>query len=214
METPEVQVPEVPRRRKSRREVLPRWLELTIAITALVTSISSIVIAIQHGHTMEKLVQANSVPYLEGGFNTATPEGVQELSLLLLNRGVGPAHEESLRVTVDGRPVKTFTDLVVASLGPDEGHQARQVFHQTHTLVRNNVPKRFIPAGQPQLVFKVPRTPQNAHSWDLLVNQQARWKVSFCYCSVFDECWIVPQEGLDAKRVKQCTRDEKFEFIP
>lgn len=88
MEPPEVQAPEVRRRRKSsRREGLPRWLELTIAITALVTSVSSIVIAIQHGHTMEKLVQANSVPYLEGGFNTATPEGAQVLSLLLLNRG-------------------------------------------------------------------------------------------------------------------------------
>ena len=43
---------------------LPQWLELTIAGTALVTSICSIVIAIHHGHTMEKLVQANSIPYL------------------------------------------------------------------------------------------------------------------------------------------------------
>jgi hypothetical protein len=215
MDTPEVQAPEMPRKRRlRRREGLPRWLELTIAITALVTSISSIVIAIQHGHTMEKLVQANSIPYLEGGFNTATPEGAQVLSLLFLNRGVGPAHEESLRVTVDDRPIRSFTDLVVASLGPEEGHKARQVFHQTHTLIRNNVPKRFIPAGQPQLVFKVPRTPENALWWDQLAKQQSRWNVSYCYCSVFDECWLVPSENADAKRVKQCVRDEKIEFTP
>jgi hypothetical protein len=119
-----------------------------------------------------------------------------------------------LRVTVDSRPVKTFTELLVASLGPNEGHKARQVFHQTHTLVRNNVPKRFIPAGQSQLVFQVPRTPQNAHWWDLLANQQPRWNVSFCYCSVFDECWAMRSEFDEAKRVKQCTHDEKLEFIP
>src|SRR4051794_6821789 len=168
METPEVHAPHTPRaRRARRRDGLPRWLELTIAITALVTSISSIVIAIQHGRTMEKLVQANSIPYLESGFSTATPEGAEVLSLDLVNRGVGPAHEESLRVTVDHRPVKSFRDLVVASLRRNEGLKAYQVFHQTHTLVRNNVPKRFIPAEETQLVFRVPRTPGNAQAWDL-----------------------------------------------
>jgi hypothetical protein len=215
METPEVQPPEVPRKRRNRRrEGLPRWLELTIAITALVTSVSSIVIAVQHGHTMEKLVQANSIPYLESGFSTATPEGARVLSLDLVNRGVGPAHEESLQVTVDGRPVRSFRELVVASLGPEDGPKAYQVFHQTRTILRNSVRKRFIPAGQPQLVFKVPRTPENAQAWDLLYKQQSRWNESFCYCSVFDECWVVPSQDADTKRVKQCTRDEKLEFMP
>jgi hypothetical protein len=50
---------------------LPRWLELTIAVTALITSISSIAIAIHHGQIMEKLVQANSVPYMQAA--SATP---------------------------------------------------------------------------------------------------------------------------------------------
>jgi hypothetical protein len=73
---------------------LPRWLELVIAVTALVTSISSIAIAVHHGKIMEKLVQANSVPYMQGGFSNVTPEGHHVLSLDLLNRGVGPAHEQ------------------------------------------------------------------------------------------------------------------------
>jgi hypothetical protein len=215
METPEVPSPELRRRRKSsRREGLPRWLELTIAVTALVTSVSSIVIAIQHGRTMEKLVQANSIPYLESGISTATPDGAQVLSLDFLNRGVGPAHEESLQVTVDKRPVRSFRDMVMALLGPNEGPRAYEVFHQTHTLVRNNVPKRFIGAGESQLVFKLPRTPENAHWWDLLVKQQSRWNVAFCYCSVFDECWSARTEFDEARRAKQCVRDEKLEFIP
>jgi hypothetical protein len=215
METPEVHAPHTPRaRRARRRDGLPRWLELTIAITALVTSISSIVIAIQHGHTMEKLVQANSIPYLESGFSTATPEGASVLSLDLLNRGVGPAHEESLRVTVDGRPVRSFADLVAASLGPNEGPKAYQGFHRTRTILKDHVPKRFIAAGQSRLVFKVPRTPENARWWDLLTKQQSRWNVAFCYCSVFDECWATRSEFDEARRVKQCTRDEKVEFIP
>jgi hypothetical protein len=215
METPEVHPPHVPEHKsRDRREGLPRWLELTIAVTALITSISSIVIAIQHGHTMEKLVEANSIPYLEAGFSTATLEGAKVLSLDLLNRGVGPAHEESLRVTVDKTPVTSFRDLVLASLGPEEGAKTYEVFHQTQTILRNSVRKRFIPAGEPQLVFKVPRTPENARAWDRLYTQQSRWHVGFCYCSVFDECWTVANENADTKRVKQCVRDEKLEFEP
>jgi hypothetical protein len=216
MEAPEVHVPEAPRprRRGRRQEGLPRWLELTIAVTALVTSISSIVIAIQHGHTMEKLVEANSVPYLVGGFSTVTDQGADVLSLDLLNRGVGPAHEESLRVTVDKRPVRSFHDLVLASLGPNEGPKAYQAFHQSGTITRNNVAKRFIAAGQAQLVFKLPRTAETARWWDLLTAQQSRWNVGYCYCSVFDECWASANEFDDSRPVKQCVRDEKIEFKP
>src|SRR3954447_21854142 len=122
MATPEVHAPHPHKPRPRRdREGLPRWLELSIAVTALITSVSSIAIAVQHGRIMEKLVEANSIPYLESGISTATPEGAQVLSLDFLNRGVGPAHEESLRVTVDHRPVKSFSDMAVALLGPDDG---------------------------------------------------------------------------------------------
>ena len=193
---------------------MPQWLELAVAVTALITSVSSIVLAIGNGKAMDKLVKANSVPYLESGISTATLEGAQVLSLDFINRGVGPAHEESLLVTVDGRPVRSFPDMLAASLGPKEGHEAYEVFHRTHTLLRNNVPKRFVAAGQSQLVFRLPRTPENAKWWDALVKQQSRWNVAFCYCSVFNECWAARSETADSMPVKQCTRDERTEFTP
>ncbi len=215
MDEPEVHTPHVPHKKRRRAaEGLPRWLELTIAVTALITSVSSIFIAIKHGQTMEKLVEANSVPYLEGGFSTASPEGAQVISLDLLNRGVGPAHEESIRVTVDGRPVKSFGELVTASIGSATGAQAVQTFEQTHTYLSNPVPKRFVPAGQSQFVFKLPRTPENARWWDMLAKQQPRWDVSFCYCSVFDDCWVTHAKLADDKPVKQCTREDATEFMP
>jgi hypothetical protein len=71
VENPEVHTPH------ARHGGLPRWLELTIAVTALITSISSIAIAVHHGQIMEKLVQANSVPYMQGGFS-APAESARE----------------------------------------------------------------------------------------------------------------------------------------
>lgn len=66
-------------------------MELLITVTALVTSISSTAIAVHHGRIMERLAQANSVPYMQGGFSDFLSEGERVLSLDLLNRGVGPA---------------------------------------------------------------------------------------------------------------------------
>lgn len=194
---------------------LPRWLELAIAMTALVTSISSIFIAVHHGRIMEKLVQANSLPYVQGGVSNVTPEGTRVLSLDLLNRGVGPAHERSLRVKVGDRYVATVGELLAASLPADqlaEVERARK--EQVLTIAGNNVQHRFIPGGQPQLIFRIARTPENARYWDMLDAVWKKWDIEYCYCSVFEECWQVNGIWGEPEPVEQCVRDEPREFTP
>lgn len=209
MEGPEVHHPH------ARHGGLPRWLELGIAMTALVTSVSSIVIAVHHGEIMEKLVQANSLPYVQGGVSNVTPEGVEVLSLDLLNRGVGPAHEQSLRVKAAGRYVKSVEELLAASLPPDqlvEVEKARKA--QILKVAGNNVRHRFIPGGQQQLIFRVAKTPENARYWELLNAAWSKWDIEYCYCSVFDECWQVLGILAEPEPVKECVRDESREFTP
>lgn len=189
---------------------LPRWLELVIAVTALVTSISSIALALYHGHVMKMLVEANSIPYMQGGFSTVTPDDKDVLSLDLLNRGVGPAHEESLHVKVRGRYVQSLRDLVSASLGPGQAVKAKDVLHD----MENRVPTRFIPGGQQQFVFRVPKTPENSELWSLLARDSPHWDIEFCYCSVFQDCWQVRGVWQEPKHIKECRRDESREFIP
>lgn len=189
---------------------LPRWLELTIAVTALITSISSIAIAIHHGQIMEKLVQANSVPYMQGGFSNATPDGQGVLSLDLLNPGVGPAHEQSLRVKVGDTYVKSVRELIAASLGTERAAEAEEILNP----LKNQVRKRFIPGGGKQQVFSIPRTDENARFWDLLNANRGDWDVEICYCSVFEECWQVLNSWADPEPVASCTRDESREFVP
>jgi hypothetical protein len=204
VEHPEVHTPHV------RHGGLPRWLELVIAVTALVTSISSIAIAVHHGKIMERLVQANSIPYMQGGFSNITPEGARVLSLDLLNRGVGPAHQQSLRVKVGSRYVTSTSELIAAALGPERAADAERVFE----TMNNTVPKRFIPGGQQQLVFRIARTPENAEHWDALNTAQKNWNVEYCYCSVFQECWEVLGEWGEPKPIKECRREEGREFVP
>jgi hypothetical protein len=206
-----VETPEIHQPHARHTGGLPRWLELVIAITALVTSVSSIAIAIHHGHVMEMLVQANSFPYMQAGFSDVTPEGKDVLSLDLLNRGVGPAHEESLRVRVGPAYVRTVSELFAASLGAEHYAKAQPVLRP----MRNQVRTRFIPGGQSQSVFSLPRTAENTQFWELLAKDNAeRWDVELCYCSVFQECWDIHSKLQEPVRVKWCRRDETREFLP
>lgn len=205
METPEVHHPH-----PSHGGGLPRWLELLIAVTALITSISSIAIAVHHGHIMEKLVQANSIPYMQGGFSDRLPDGREVLSLDLLNRGVGPAHEKSLKVRVDGREVRSVRELLAASVGAEHQDEA----HAALDPLKNRVRTRFVPGGQSQLVFNAIKTPKNAVWWDAVAKAQNRWDVEYCYCSVFEDCWRVRGKWREPEKVDQCVRDEPNEFTP
>jgi hypothetical protein len=207
LEGPEVHHPH------ARHGGLPRWLELAIAITALTTSVSSIIIAVHHGRTMDKLVKANSIPYVIGGFSDITPEGERVLSLDLLNRGVGPAHERSLRVKVDDRYVRSVQELFDATLGPEQAQAAAKSL-DVPSIPKNRVPKRFIGADGQQPIFRLVKTPQNAQYWDLLEAAQPRWSLQYCYCSVFEECWLVRGKWHEPEPVEECVRDEPNEFLP
>jgi hypothetical protein len=207
LESPEVHTPHA---HVAGHGGLPRWLELTLAISALVTSVASIALALHHGEVMERLVVANSFPYMQGGFSDQTLDGKDVISLDLLNRGVGPAHETSLFVTVDGRYVRSAEELVTASIGAGKaGHGPGQL-----AVLKNSVPTRFIPGGQQQFIFNIAKTPDNAANWDLLQKAQGRWSTEFCYCSVFNECWRVVEKEFEPVKVKACLRDETREFTP
>lgn len=211
MDTPEVHPPHSHRRRRKPGGGIPRWLELVVAVTALITSISSIVLAIQNGRDMDKLVKANSLPYMQGGFSDASPQGADVLSLDLFNPGVGPAHEKSLRITVDGRYVRSMNEFYAASLGAAVLAGPRPFAHE---MVKNGVRTRFVAPGQQQMVFRIPKRPDNAQLWDRLDAAQSRWSVDFCYCSVFNECWRVPSKWAEPEPVNECRRDEPHEFLP
>lgn len=205
MEGPEVHQPHVHRRG------LPQWVELTIAGTALVTSLSSIAIAVHHGQIMEKLVQANSVPFVIGGFSDITPDGERVLSMDLLNRGAGPAKQRSLRVKVDDRYVTSVQELLAASLGAERAQAATEPL----AIAKNKVKMRFLAAdGELQAVFRSVKTPENAQYWEALEAAQPRWSLEYCYCSVFEECWYVRNKWEEPEPIDECVRDEPNEFMP
>src|ERR1700761_3041976 len=129
---------------------LPRWLEWTTAISALVISVCSIGIAVYNAGIESRLLKANSYPYLVSGFNDANPGGPDRISIELLNNGVGPADERSLRIKLGGHYISDVKTLVREAVGPAQAEEAVEALQDVH----DNEPTRFVASKDHVVVFQ------------------------------------------------------------
>ena len=165
------------------------WTDYAIPISALFVSMVSIFIAWQHGEVMKqlvaqnaRLVQANSLPYMELSFSNGTPSGETQIRLFATNSGVGPAAIRAVQILVDGHPVSNPRELLEACCGGGKVKLA------TATLLG-----RMVRAGDAITYFDFGSG--SSSKTDVAKKFYAayaggRIAVSTCYCSVFDDCWI------------------------
>lgn len=162
------------------------WLDLILAGSAIFISIVSLVISINHGRTMEKLVAANerqveasTLPILR--FDTGNMvENESAIRFDLINGGTGPAIVEWLRIKWDGQPTHGPANLV-----------DRCCRRQPIPWIWNTVSGETLPAGHSQMIFRIRAADADSGLYARL-DHEVRFKIEAegCYCSVLDECWI------------------------
>lgn len=180
-------------------------LDLLVAFAALATSISSIWLALAQGDDMQRLVQAQSWPYI--GFHSgnstvdeATRARVRSLGFTVVNQGVGPARVRWMEISVDGKPVPNTTALMLraARLPADARLDRRDVY-------TSGIQGRVLRAGEEITFLRWHHAVQREPVWSALDKARfGRIEIRACYCSVFDECWISHSESPDPVAVAQC----------
>jgi hypothetical protein len=122
-------------------------------------------------------------------------------ALLVLNKGVGPARLESLRLFVDGKAQPDW-DHVFAALGVTHQGELRQST-VNGTVIAANERLEYMTLG-------------NAEDWKAFRAQKSRLRARYCYCSVLDECRVFDQRAPrreDAETaVASCERSADEEF--
>ena len=175
------------------------WYDLALPIAALFVSLISIYIAWHHGkvmqelvHQNEKLVEANSLPYLQiSGSN-----GNNVVSVDAINEGVGPAKIMTAEVSVDGHSIRNHNELVVACCG-----------HGNYSGLRSSyVEGRMVRSGETLSYVSLGLRSDNAalvRQFDE-ARQDNRIVTRLCYCSVFDDCWIADSRDPTPDPINQC----------
>jgi hypothetical protein len=180
------------------------WLDLIVAGSAIVISVASLVISINHGRTMERLVEANekqveatTLPVLRFSTGNIT-DGARVIHFDLRNGGTGPAMIQWLRIKWKGEPTTGPADLF--------DRCCRGASHREVPIGRNIASGMTLPAGQSETVFYVRAADADAEFYQRL-DTDARFKMDAeaCFCSVLDDCWMMTFNTRPTK-VKACER--------
>ncbi|MFC5742067.1 hypothetical protein [Dyella tabacisoli] len=185
-------------------------IDLIIGGSALFLSLVSLAIAVLHGHTMERmanantqLVQANSWPFLQVTTSNEDDNGERLIALTVKNAGVGPAKIYSSELRYKGEIIQKwqkFLDDCCSVPGTSKLSYSSS----------DNASFGVVRAGEAVNILRVAGSDENRLAWNKL--NVARDGVSFkiCYCSVFDECWTTNGKTLSPTPVKTCEAKEEM----
>ena len=185
-----------------------RLADLAVAFSALFVSLCSLGIALHHGRTMQRLVEANSRPFIQITTSNGPPAADsplgQAFSVLISNPGAGAARVERFSILVDDKPVKDIGEalLRLAGLPADTKDESAVLGPMTYSAVAPS----YLKAGSDQPVLFWPRTANNAAVWDKYAAAGLnRVKFEACYCSIFDECWVENSHRFKPTAVPSCS---------
>ncbi len=128
-------------------------------------------------------------------------------ALMVMNKGVGPARIESVRMYVDGKPQRNW-DRVFAALGMPPRETGRVQSTVNGIVVAANERVDFLAFDDPL-------------DWADFRKRASHASLRACYCSVLDECMVFDERsargapGALSSRVTaadHCERDEAEEF--
>ena len=176
-------------------------VDLILGSFAVLMSIVSIFIAVHHGQTMERLVEANSWPNISYSTGNELPGQPRTITLALRNTGVGPARIDSFEVFYDDTPVHNFAELLRACCGASSTNFAVSVVRNEVLPARDEIDFATFSAG-----------PNPPKLWEELNTKRFGVRVRVCYCSVFEECWVKDSRVARPDPVKQCAPSQPVEY--
>lgn len=180
------------------------WLDMVVAVAALVTSVVSITVAVRHGVTMEKLVEAQSWPHVELDSSNLV-DGKANVALTLRSSGSGPSKVKALSISYAGIPVHNWPELIRACCASDRKADVATLLRETAGMVVTGTPAgQVLLPNDRAMILSLPRTEANAALWKRLDNGRAKLRFEVCFCSVFDECYVSALRRTDARHVETC----------
>ncbi len=192
-----------------------RWLDAIVGISVIFISMVSLVVSIEHGRTMQKMVDqnqnmvdqnqklvvANTLPILRIMGRELDDSGKPMVQVTLSNSGVGPALIDRFEIRYKGAVYTELSALLRACCGEaylkSKKSQRQQVFY-------SNVSGFILPARQDfsPVTIKPDKDGLELYNAFDRIRQSDDLIFHACYCSVLNECW---ETNFDRKRPQPVT---------
>lgn len=193
-----------------------RLVEIIVAVSVVMISVASLAVAVFQGTVMQRQLAASVLPILDYSHGNYDPDAEsREITLTLLNNGLGPAALETVGIWYgDLGPLHLDELLGACCLDSDAGPEARaeevsQMFRDGRLFAISSDPNgRIVAPDQSITLMNIP-FPETGDEqvqaiWRQLDQERWRMSVEVCYCSVFDECWRARFPNHRREPVRSC----------
>lgn len=170
-------------------------IQTFLAVTGFIVAIIALYAALNESDAVRKQQQASVWPNLEFHRSFRSVPGSEKLEVKIKNSGIGPAKIETIALSLDGKPIREWDQLVRAFTEIEN-----PLFSE------EQVSRRVLAPGDEFSVFAVTARELTSETVTALREalDTARIRGQICYCSVFQDCWHLLSTSRDPDRVKQC----------
>lgn len=172
---------------------------LLAALAAGVVGFSALGVSVYEAYLMREQQRASVWPIVEAWSFHMSGEG---FGVNVANKGIGPALLRLVEVSVEGQPKHSWGQLFGDLLDTES-------VAYNMAAISGNV----LAAGEALTIFQV--APE--HNSKAYHDASERVSLRICYCSVFDECWVLQLDNLKAgvpltERADECAVDPDSAF--
>jgi len=168
---------------------------------ALSVSVFALALGAYQTRLMQSQARASVWPFLSIGYSYTNGVDKNAFVWTVNNNGVGPAKVESVVLTLDRKPMKTWPEML-AALG---------VSTQPSTAM-SSIGGEVIPPNTNRETTIAPITVNEREAAKLFKAAEHRFGMDICYCSVYDECWIAHWQQSRVDPVARCEAKANEEF--
>jgi hypothetical protein len=155
--------------------------QTVLSLVGVFIAIVALYAALSESEATRKQTAAAVWPFVQLTISDHLSENRAEFGISLTNAGVGPAQMRSMRVLFGGKPLRDWHHAL--ELIGEEG---------THRLGQSFVSRRvLIPGETIDMVSTMDRVLVEKFLGTL---ERPGNSITYCYCSIFDECWVVDSE--------------------
>jgi hypothetical protein len=186
------------------------WLDVIVTVSVVFISVISLVVSIEHGKTMEKMVdqnqkmvEASTMPILNIAGSEFDTSGKPSFREVLSNGGAGPAFIDRFEIRYKG---VVYTDemallracCAAALLKSEKNGQTQIRF--------SNVSGGILPAREEidPITIKPDKAGIDLFNTFNVVRDTDDITYHACYCSVLNECWETDFDRKRPQPVKEC----------
>ena len=171
---------------------LSLW-QTVLSVVGVFIAVVALYAALTESEAVRQQTSAAVWPFVQVSTTDYDSGETAGFTLSLTNAGVGPAKVRAVRVVIDGEPMRDWA-AVVEHLGGTLDDQVGRSSVSGRVLSPDEK-LDLLSVTDPALARRFQATTANPES-----------SISYCYCSVFDECWVADsrRDALDPVSVEDC----------